>query len=63
MCNWRLKFSEPYLVVKINNFVKPETVRCNFAEHKTYRQLNMKFGKTIKIFLIDGEPNGRMSSC
>ncbi|MDI9312603.1 MAG: DUF2200 family protein [Limnohabitans sp.] len=21
----------------------------------------MKFGKTIKIFLIDGEPNGRMS--
>jgi len=22
----------------------------------------MKFGKTIKIFLIDGEPNGRMSS-
>ncbi len=21
----------------------------------------MKFGKTIKIFLIDGDPNGRMS--
>lgn len=21
----------------------------------------MKFGKTIKIFLLDGDPNGRMS--
>ena len=29
MCNWRLKFSEPNFVVKINNFVKPETVRGN----------------------------------
>lgn len=23
--------------------------------------MNMKFGKTIKIFLIDGDPNGRMT--
>jgi hypothetical protein len=28
---------------------------------KIQRQLKMKFGKTIKIFLIDGDPNGRMS--
>lgn len=56
-----MKFSEPNFVVKINNFAKSENFRCNFAEPKTYRQLNMKFGKTIKIFLIDGEPNGRMS--
>lgn len=26
-----------------------------------YKEKNMKFGKTIKIFLIDGDPNGRMT--
>lgn len=31
------------------------------AHCKKGKQLKMKFGKTIKIFLIDGEPNGRMS--
>ena len=34
---------------------------ANTTQGRKDRPLNMKFGKTIKIFLIDGDPNGRMS--
>ena len=58
------KFYKPCLIkqkkIEINKryFIAPICQLCLIVKRQ---KTKMKFGKTIKIFLIDGEPNGRMS--